>query len=259
MLKQALRQCLTRLQPGDPLWHVHRNTLIVRGVENLMSAMSWKSYPQLDAPHLDQFEYLEDLNQRRRRDAEAVMAACCNVSAGSTILEIGTAEGLTTAMMSVNAPEATIYTVNIPPEEIAAGGHAVTYAPSREEIGRAYRQAGCRNVKQILANTATWTPDIGTIEMAFLDGCHDTEFVFSDTCKVLAHCRVGSQILWHDFSPHLVQNYDWIRSVCQGVEQLYQERLISGRILHPQDSWIGMYIVNERDIDAAKTFNGRQD
>jgi hypothetical protein len=148
-----------------------------------------------------------------------------------------------TAFMADNAKEGKVYTVNIHPDEINQGGKLVTFAPSLEQIGSYYKEKGHRNVEQIIANTATWNPNIGTIDAAFIDGSHDTEFVFNDTKKILAHCRPGSFIMWHDFNPSLTNRHDWIKSVCLGVEKLYREKLLKGEIFHIKDSWVGIYEV----------------
>jgi predicted O-methyltransferase YrrM len=221
---------------------VQANTLQVRDLACLQAVMGWRRAPRLNAPVLHRFEYLEDLNQRRLRDAEVVLSACCN-GQPQTILEIGTAYGEMTALMAQHAPHATVHTVNIPPEEIGQGGRAISFAPQRDQIGRAYKKAHCVNVEQVLANTAHWEPDFGPIDVAFIDGCHDAEFVYSDTRKVLRRCRPGSLVLWHDFAPQLARKFEWVASVCQGVERLYREGLIRGRILHLQDSWVGLYRV----------------
>lgn len=248
LLNQLLKTWRTRNgEPADPLHHVKQNTLEVRDLTALKRAMGWWHDPQIEnVEHLYRFDYLEDLNDRRLRDAEVICAACAN-DAPKTILEIGTAAGETTTLIAQHAPQAIVHTVNIPPEDIAQGGSAVTYAPDRDEIGKAYREAGCTNVKQILANTATWRPDFGgtetRLDVAFIDGCHDADFVYNDTKKVLAHTRPGSIILWHDFNPLVAHQFGWIHSVCEGVERLYRERLITGRILHLQDSWVGLYRV----------------
>lgn len=244
MLRRTLKKLGKHLQPTDPLRRVHHQTLEVRNLHNLHLAMGWDQQPTLDADHLHRFDYFEDLNQRRLRDAEVIMSACCN-DKPATILEIGTSHGATTALMSRNAPDAVIHTVNIPPEDIDQGGKHVTFAPDRNEIGKIYREAGCTNVRQILANTATWTPDIGTIDVAFIDGCHDAEFVYNDTRKVLANSRPGTIILWHDFAPQLAHNFSWIREVCTGVDRLCREGYLTSRILHLQDSWVGLYRVPE--------------
>jgi hypothetical protein len=230
MRRAAGRRHLARLRSS---------VLEVRNLSMLKKAMGWDKYPDLDFEHLYQFEHLTDLNDRRLRDAEVVGSACCNGSP-KTILEIGTGRGLMTAVMARNAPQATVYTVNIPPEEIAAGGKHVTFAPDRSEIGSYYRELGLTNVQQIYANTATWEPDFGPIDVAFIDGCHDADYVFRDTAKLLAACHPGSVILWHDFSPALCPIYGWIDQVCSGIDALLSQNIVTSRILHLQDSWVGM-------------------
>jgi len=222
--------------------HLARNVLTVRSLKDLKRALGWEADPVLEGEHLSAFEYLEDLNDRRMRDAEIIGAACRN-GAPKVLLEIGTAYGKTTALMAQNAPGGVVYTVNIPPEEIAEGGDKVTFAPSREDIGRYYREKKFHNVHQILANTARWEPDFGPIDVAFIDGCHDADFVYSDTKKVLHQCRSGSLLMWHDFNPTLSPVYHWINDVCDGVERLFAEGLLKGRILQLQDSWVGLYRV----------------
>jgi hypothetical protein len=143
--------------------------------------------------------------------------------------------------MAQNAPQATVHTVNIPPEEIDQGGTFVTRSFSREEIGRYYKERNLTNIRQIYANTATWEPDIGPIDIAFVDGCHDADFVFNDTRKILKFAHPGTVILWHDFNFSLVGKYDWIADVCRGIERLYEEKLIAGNILNVRDSWVGYY------------------
>ena len=242
MLGKRLSDAKKRLLYGTVHPQLSRNVLTVRSLEHLKSALNWDVNPRLEEEHLSVFEYLEDLNDRRLRDAEVVGAACCNGDP-RILLEIGTSHGKTTALMALNAPNGTVYTVNIPPEEIAEGGKNVTFAPSREDIGRYHRFRRCDNVRQILANTARWEPDFGPIDVVFIDGCHDAEFVYNDTRKVLKQCRPGSIVMWHDFNPNLSTVYHWIRNVCDGVERLYADGLIRGRILHLQDSWVGLYKV----------------
>jgi predicted O-methyltransferase YrrM len=240
MMREWLAGFLRSAQPPDPWRNLDANVLEVRSLEHLKRAMGWTEDPILEGEHLHAFHYLEDLNDRRLRDAEALGAACRNGSP-RVLLEIGTAAGHSTALMARNAPEAVVHTVNIPPEEIAEGGRNVTGAPSREEIGKYYRERNLTNIRQIFANTAKWEPDFGPIDVAFVDGCHDADFVYNDTKRILRHCRAGGLILWHDFNPWLRNVYPWIAEVCRGVERLYAEQLLTGRILHLQDSWMGLW------------------
>jgi predicted O-methyltransferase YrrM len=228
--------------------NLKKNTLTVRNIEFLKKAMNWTLDPLLDDPQLNEFDYLEDLNDRRIRDAEIIGTVCCNSNA-KILLEIGTASGHSTALMAQNAPDGVVYTVNLPPEEAKFGGNLITNAPSYGEIGSYYKEKGMKNIKQIYANTAKWEPDFGPIDIAFIDGCHDADFVFNDTRKVLKKCKVGSIILWHDFSLEKIQNFFWTSEVARGIEKLYNMKMISGRILHLQDSWIGFYQVTEQDLN----------
>jgi len=231
-----------RWNAGSRCPRLAANVLEVRSLEHLSTALGWSRKPLVEGEHFYAYQYLEDLNNRRLRDAEVIAAACCN-DGHRIVVEIGTAHGKTTALMAKNAPDAKIYTVNIPPEEIAQGGKNVTFAPEREEIGKYYREQGCANVEQILANTKHWNPDFGPIDVAFIDGCHDAEFVYNDTRKILDKCRPGGIVMWHDFNPELTRVYPWMRDVCLGVERLYRDGILKGRILHLQDSWVGLYRV----------------
>lgn len=214
--------------------------------QELKKVFGWTKDPIMDRTDIYDFDYVEDVNERRIRDAESLATVMHNADPGIS-LEIGTANGMATVLMSVNAPESRIYTVNISPEEIHAGrgGELTTVAMERENIGIAFRKRELANVTQILANTATWNPDFGTIDVAFIDGCHDTEFVYNDTRKILKHMKPGGYILWHDFNIDLVKKYHWINSVCLGVEKLFRDGLINGRIFHIRDSWVGIYRVSE--------------
>lgn len=223
---------------------LYRNVIELNNYNELKKIFSWSENPVLDRPDIYDFEYVEDVNERRIRDAESLATVTKNVKP-LVMLEIGTSDGMGTVLLSANAPEAKVYTVNISPEEIIAGkgGKLTTIALEREKIGAAYRERGMKNVVQIYANTATWNPDIKDIDIAFIDGCHDTEFVYGDTKKILPLMKKGGYIMWHDFNLDLVKKHGWINDVCLGVEKLYKEGLIDGRIYHIKDSWVGIYQV----------------
>ena len=223
------------------------NVFEIRDLNALKAAMKWEMDPVVEGAHLNDFTFLGDINFRRIRDAEVIGVVCRN-SKASIILEIGTSYGYGTALIAQNAPDASIYTVNMLPQHKDEAGKYITIAPEKNEIGRFYRQQGYKNIEQIYANTLTWEPDFRPIDVAFIDGSHDKEFVFNDTRKVLKNCQPGSIILWHDFAPQMVDKFHWIHDVCLGIERLYRERLISGPILHVMDSWVGLYVVQKDDI-----------
>lgn len=226
--------------------NIEHSVVELNNFRELKKVFGWKDDPILDRPDIYDFDYIEDVNERRIRDAESLATVMRNAKP-RVALEIGTSSGRATVLMSVNAPESAIYTVNIPPEEILSGegGKLTTVALEKEKIGIAYKERNLTNITQIYANTAKWEPNIGNIDVAFIDGCHDADFVYNDTRKVLKHMKPGGFILWHDFNLELVKKYHWINSVCLGVEKLCRDGLIKGRILHIRDSWLGIYRVEK--------------
>jgi predicted O-methyltransferase YrrM len=254
VLRRTLKRLMSRLEPLMSRWpHLNASVMAVRDLTCLNKAMGWDNVPLLVGDHLHDFQAIVDLNERRIRDAEVLGAACCNGDP-QILLEIGTAEGHSTALMARNAPTGTVYTVNILPDEIAQGGTLVSGAPTRDQIGRYYRQEACTNVQQIFSNTLHWEPDFGPIDVAFIDGSHDADFVFNDTLKVLRHCRPGSLILWHDFAPDLKAVHPWIAEVCDGVERLYAGNFLRGPILHVRYSWIGLHRVSTEPFAECKKY-----
>lgn len=227
-------------EPGS----LRKNVILVRNKEYLYKAMDWSIDPEFDYCEADEFKNFEDVNGRVTKDMQVILGACANLKQREgTILEIGTGYGRMTKYMSLNAPKASIYTINIPPELIDDGGEMTTWTLKKEEIGREYKEALCPNIQQIYENTLTWEPQMDHIDLAFIDGCHDEKFVYQDTLKVLSKCKKGSIIMWHDFNPELINTYDWVKGVCEAVSSLYRHGHLTNKTLYLQDSYVGLYIV----------------
>lgn len=178
----GIRSKVRRLLGMEKFVHLQHAVIELNDVGELRKVFGWQLEPILDDPTIYDFEYIEDVNQRRIRDAECLGTVVRNTNP-AICLDIGTGVGHSAALMAVNAPQAQVYTVNIPPEEALSGegGKLITEALERKKIGSYYRERKLTNITQILANTAHWEPEIGTTDVAFVDGCHDTEFVYNDT------------------------------------------------------------------------------
>jgi len=120
------------------------------------------------------------------------------------VLEIGSFKGLTTLNIAMNAPEAEIHTLDLPPgfdpsetefenrdiNIIRARGFY--YYEGREEASRVHQHYG---------DTATF--DYGKIgggvDLCLIDAAHSYEYVRNDTAKTLPLMTEGSLMLWHDY------------------------------------------------------------
>jgi len=234
----------------DELMFVRKVTVELNDVSELFKLFGWQASPIIIEDDLEEIRSLTDVNNRRRKDAEVLSAVCKNTQP-RICLDIGTGRGHSAARMAANAPQARIYTINIAPEDYDKGGVLKTGCLSTEEIGSFYRSKGFKNIVQIYANTAEWDPDIRGVDLAYIDGCHDQDFVYWDTRKALNVVKQSGFILWHDFNLELVERYEWIREVMLGVERLLREGLLKGDIFHVRDSWVGIHRVGGVEFSRA--------
>jgi hypothetical protein len=191
---------------------------------------------------LDEVRFIDDLNSRRRRDAEVLSLIAANAGPGK-MLDIGTHFGKSAARMAANSPASLVYTVNIHPDEFKQGGKLTTECLTVEQIGSFYRQKKLTNIVQIYANTKYWNvpPEISDLSVVYVDGCHDMEFVFSDTKLVIDRVKKGGFILWHDCSPIYRKHFRWIDQAMHGIEMLLADGTIKGPVLNVRNSWIGIW------------------
>ena len=141
-------------------------------------------------------------------DAMAVLAVLVD-RAPRVVLEIGTFDGRTTRLLSLNAPSATIHTVDLPESFDAASDPSAMvkddlHLIGARRVGVEYRSdPSITNVVQHFGDSADW--DFGKAEGAtfyLIDGAHTYEYVRSDTQKALATARGrDATLLWHDCDP----------------------------------------------------------
>lgn len=220
-----------------------KNVYVLDSINELKKYYKFTNEYSIIENDLDTYQYIEDINSRKRLDASVLSLISANADKGSKFLDIGTYTGRSAARMAVNSPDSTIYTVNIAPNDASSGGKLVTEILSKDEIGSFYRKHNLKNIKQVYANTRTWNipEEISDLSLVYVDGCHDRKFVYSDTKKILDRVKIGGYILWHDFSSIYRKNHHWIHQSMLGVNDLYNESAIYGNILNVRNSWIGIW------------------
>lgn len=111
------------------------------------------------------------------------------------IFEIGTATGRTTYVLARNAPEdARIDTLTLPNE------YEKFYYEDTPVVSK---------ISQHFGDSAAFdeTRFSGKMDMIFIDGCHEYDYVLSDTEKALNMIKPGGVIFWHDYSPRMPGNF----------------------------------------------------
>jgi predicted O-methyltransferase YrrM len=136
-----------------------------------------------------------------------------------TIFEIGTFEGRTTLNMALNAPEANIYTLDLPVSGLEAVESKVevgeiAYINKDVSGSRFIGKSVAQQIHQLLGDSATFdfSPFYDSIDLMFIDGSHAHDYVLNDTEKALKLIKKGGIILWHDYT-----NWDGVRDAINGL------------------------------------------
>jgi Methyltransferase domain len=121
------------------------------------------------------------------------------------VFEIGTLNGYTALHFAANAPEAEVYTLDLPP-----GSHLVLsttvsdqhFAGESLKRPRLYQQhAESSRIHALYGDSAVFdfSPFHNKVDFFFIDGAHAYDYVRNDTLKALECCHPGSVIAWHDY------------------------------------------------------------
>jgi hypothetical protein len=135
----------------------------------------------------------------------------CNLAKrAETIFEFGTCTGKTAWLLAANAPQATITTLTLRPEDLGS------YKTSRGDDKKAERGAlvesrfstfyyqgtdAEKRITQLFGDSKELDeqPLAGKFDLVFVDGSHARSYVESDSKKALAMVKPGGLVLWHDY------------------------------------------------------------
>lgn len=123
------------------------------------------------------------------------------------VLEIGTYDGNTCLNLAANTREdAHIVTIDLPPDWDGNTRFKVPglmrNSADRSEVGRQFRGTPyTEKISQVFGDSAAldWQTLGGPFDLIFIDGCHASVYVESDTQNALRHLRTGGAVVWHDY------------------------------------------------------------
>jgi Methyltransferase domain len=123
----------------------------------------------------------------------------------ATIFEIGTFHGSSALHFALNAPQASIFTLDLPPD--AAPSLSATQI-DRGLICEAQKRRlvfddspESSRITCLYGDSANFdfTPFHNSVDLFFIDGAHHYEYVKNDTLKALGCVGQGGIIAWHDY------------------------------------------------------------
>ena len=121
-----------------------------------------------------------------------------------TIFEMGTYNGLTTAVFMLNSnPEARIITLDLPPSG-ATGFSGISGDRdliANRELASVPRALGLRRYTQLLCNSMVFDPSpyLDSVDLGLVDAAHDVVHVENDTLKMARMMSESGIMFWHDY------------------------------------------------------------
>ena len=136
-------------------------------------------------------------------DELVYLARAVKVLKPTTIFEMGTYNGLTTAVFILNSEKTTkILTLDLPPgssetAELSSDGNLVE---SRQLLSTT-KALGLSGYTQLLCDSMQFdpTPFYGTVDLGLIDAAHDLLHVQNDTVKMAHMMAPSGMVFWHDY------------------------------------------------------------
>jgi len=134
------------------------------------------------------------------------MCILCQIIKPKVIFEIGTFHGAGALHWAANAPQANVYTLDLPPDTLPSLG---TTTADQMHVGARSRKkrmffddhAASTRIHPVYGDSATYDfgPFAGKVDLFFIDGAHSYDYVRNDSLKALNCSHHGSIIAWHDY------------------------------------------------------------
>jgi len=136
----------------------------------------------------------------------ATIASACRPK---KIFETGTFRGVGALTLALNAPQADVYTLDLPPEAAATEVETLSKGDkewarlSRTSIGFAFRNhPAAARIRQLYGNSLTFDPppELNNTDLCFIDGGHSLQCIQADTQTALKILSPRGVIVWDDYS-----------------------------------------------------------
>jgi len=133
------------------------------------------------------------------------LAALCQIKRPKAIFEIGTFDGRTTRLLARNAPDARVFTLDLPPNDASLA----TLQPEADHvmeggIGSAFAGTPeASRIEQLLGDSRgfDFSPWRRKVDLVVIDGGHEYDCVSADTSSAQLILKADGVIVWDDYDP----------------------------------------------------------
>ena len=133
-----------------------------------------------------------------------ILARTTKTRKPAAIFEIGSYDGLTTAVFMLNStPETRILSLDLPAEapEVRASLESDKDLVAARHLGSVPRALGLNRYTQLLCDSMIFDPEpyANSIDLGLVDAAHDAEHVRNDTIKMARMLTDEGMVFWHDY------------------------------------------------------------
>lgn len=159
------------------------------------------AYPEIEGVTVELGEITYRLSNLDPTE-QYVLAALARLRQPARIFEMGTYDGATTLLLARNAPNASIYTLDLAPESAVKA--SVAHEAENAAAGAGMRFAGgpeSARITQLYGDSRAFdfSPWAGTIDLVLVDAGHDYDCAKPDTDNAFRLLAPGGLILWDDY------------------------------------------------------------
>lgn len=158
------------------------------------------------------------------------MCMICQVLRPKVIFEIGTFRGAGALHWAGNAPNAEVYTLDLPSQ--ASPSLSVTGVDRAHIRGHAEakkmeftERPEEKRIHCLYGDSASFdfSPFVGKVDLFFIDGAHSYEYVQNDTLHAFSCCKPGSVIAWHDYGRVGFNGVSkWLHELSRAGREIYR-------------------------------------
>lgn len=220
--QNALKSYRTRLRVPNPLGREF--TLPEKSIEEIFQTTLPPTVAMAGV-------YIEEASRMSSPIYELfVISAISALLKPQTVFEIGTYLGASALMIAKNIPEESkVFTLDLPPEKLSDNNIMnPDNVASPYQVGELLREedVDSQKVQQLYGDSTRfdYSPYKDKIDLIFIDGNHEYDYVKTDSLNAFEMLRPGGCIIWDDY--YWDYGAFWCSGVTQYLNELARERKI---------------------------------